>query len=680
MGAGIIRIQGVSGRWHDEPMKRITILCLLLAQATVAQASTMPVRGQVVGDEGLPIAGATIEARGRQFTSGPDGRFEFPADVDEPLSLHISAGGYYAMIHTFAREDIAALGGDVGPITIVAQRADRRLLLFTGDAMLARRYFEPPAGEPALMRKGSELEDGKKILEPIRPYIELADHASVNLETQLSSGTLDDRLPKSVTFYSPAEYAEVLEWAGFDYVALGNNHTWDYQGEGLASTFAALAQTGLTYSGAGFDERTARDPWLGDLDGEPYAFLSYVGWAGTFSPHQAAEGDKGGAALGGSDVFAEDLAVVPDTTTAVLQYHSGLEYSHAPAMSERTRLREAIDNGADIAIGHHAHILQGIEIYKGRLIAYSMGNFMFDQTYYTTQLGMLLYVWMDDDRLHRIEVVPMYVNGYVPTPATGAMRYAILNRVARLSQDLGTCMRPTGAHIIAGACDDPVVIDLGTATPGDRPLPLAELGVHPASAVSFGLDGYQYRLGTDILRRGDFESAGHFGIAPRGWILGDGMSLVDGEERYLEVAVPAGAARRTGMSALQRVFTPSNPSSLSGRIYSDGPAVVQFRMQRRRPGMTMNEALEQGPLRDIGGVSIDEAGWRRFSIEFDQPRITTEALRLLFDLEAEEGHDSDLLIRFDDLSWVEWTTPWLGATGQPDAADFGTFVQFRAEP
>ncbi len=661
-------------------MKRITILWLLLAQATVAQASTTPVRGQILGEDGQPIAGATIEARGRQFTSGPDGRFEFPADVDEPLALHIRAGGYYAMIHTFAREDIAALGGDVGPITIVERNPGRRLLLFTGDAMLARRYFEPPAGGPALMRKGSELEDGKKILEPIRPYIELADHASVNLETQLSSGTLDDRLPKSITFYSPAEYAEVLEWAGFDYVALGNNHTWDYQGEGLTTTYAALAKTKLGHSGAGFDEASARRPFLADIGGEPYAFLSYVGWAGTFSPHQAAEGDKGGAALGGSDVFAEDLAVVPDTTTAVLQYHSGLEYSHAPAMSERTRLREAIDNGADIAIGHHAHILQGIEIYRNKLIAYSMGNFMFDQTYYTTQLGMLLYAWMDGDRLHRVEVVPMYVNGYVPTPATGAMRYAILNRVARLSLDLGTCMRPSGAHIVAGACDDATVVEPGTATSDGGPVPLATLGVHPASAVSFGLDGHQYRLGIDILRRGDFESAGHFGIPPRGWILGEGISLADGESRHLEVTVPKEATVRTGMSAFQRVFTPSNPTTLSGRIYADGPVVMRVRMQRRQPGTSMSEALEQGPVHDVGAVSIEKAGWHRFSIEFDQPRVTTEALRLFFDLAAGDGHANDLLVRFDDLSWVEWTTPWLGATGQPDAADFGTFVQFRAEP
>ena len=100
-------------------------------------------------------------------------------------------------------------------------------------------------------------------------------------------------------------------------------------------------------------------------------------WAGTFSPSQTAEGSKGGAALGGDNVFAEDLATIGTDDLSVVQYHSGLEYAEAPAMSERQRLRHAVDHGADVAIGHHAHVLQGLEIYRGRLIAYSMGNFVF---------------------------------------------------------------------------------------------------------------------------------------------------------------------------------------------------------------------------------------------------------------------------------------------------------------
>lgn len=659
--------------WHHERMTRMLIPLLVLL---TSPATADTISGTVLDDAGRPIEGASIVVGKQRSASGRDGRFELVAA--ETVSLQISAEGYYDAIHSFAPEDIDVADGDVGAITLVARRPNRRLLLFAGDAMLARRFFEPPEGEPALLRRDRVLEDGKRLLAPIRPYVELADFASVNMETQLSSTPPGDRLPKSVTFYSPVEFAELLEWAGFDYVALGNNHTWDYQAEGLASTFAALDETTLGYSGAGFDERAARAPFVADMQGIPYAFLSYVGWAGTFSPHQAAEGDKGGAALGGSEVFAEDVGAAPAKATTVLQYHSGLEYSDDPALSERTRLREAVDYGADIAVGHHAHILQGIEIYRNRLIAYSMGNFLFDQTYYTTQLGMLLYVWMDDDELYRAEVVPLYVNGYVPTPATGAMRYAILHRIARLSRRLGTCATSNGAHAVLAACDGqvPGPLDPGTAVLETGPVSLASLGAAPTEPVSFALADHQYRLGADILRRGDFESFGEHGIPGRGWITGEHTRISGQASKHLEVRVADGTSVRTGMSAFQRVFTRSNPTTLSGRVKAEGPVLIRFQLQRRRVGTPLAEALASGPMRVVGELRVDEVGWHRLSLDFDQPRVGTESVRLLIDVEDRSGRPDGVLVRFDDLSWVEWLTPWLDG----EAPQHATHVQFRPIP
>jgi poly-gamma-glutamate capsule biosynthesis protein CapA/YwtB (metallophosphatase superfamily) len=665
-------------------MKRAVLLLLcLLAIAARGQETARTISGRITDDHGAPIPGARIEVGGQRVESGADGDFVVTANLDMPATLRFSADGHYEAVQTFGRSDVAAADGDIGSIALVARRPGRRLLLFAGDAMLARRFFEPLAGEPVFVRRDHVLEDGKALLAQIKPYVELADFASVNMETQLSSTALNDRLPKSITFYSPAEFAEILEWAGFDYVALGNNHTWDYQEEGLASTLDALAKTSLRYSGAGFDERSARAAHVAaGLQGKPMAFLSYVGWSGTFSPHQAAEGDKGGAALGSSEAFAVDLRNLPTKTTKILQFHSGLEYSDVPAMSERTRLREAIDFGAAVAVGHHAHILQGLEIYRNRLIAYSMGNFLFDQTYYTTQLGMLLYVWLDGDELHRAEVVPMYVNGYAPTPATGAMRYSILNRMARLSRDLGTCLRPNGAHLVTVACagEEPARVDLPPASPGPGPIPLAMLGIAPHRPVALTLDGYRYRLGTDILRRGDFEAYGQFGIPGRGWLVGDAVAVVDGDSQQLEVTVPENETVRTGMSAFQRVFTLSNPTTLAGRVYADGPAVIRFQLQRRQPATSMSEALATGPIHAVGGLRIETAGWHRFAVDFDQPRVQTESLRLLIDVTDDQAHPGGVSVRFDDLAWVEWSTPWLGADEGLKAPQFATHVQFRPEP
>lgn len=660
-------------------MRGVSLLILLLIASPVASQT---ISGRVLGDDGKALAGAVIEVAGQRVVSDPDGGFGMTVTAPGPVALRIAADGYYTTLHTYAAADIAGLDGDLGNITLVAHRPDRRLLLFAGDAMLARRFFEPPDGEPVLVRRRHVLEDGKKRLSAIRPYVELADFATVNMETQLASRRPEGRLSKSVTFYSPPEFAKLLEWCGFDYVALGNNHTWDYQEAGLRSTFVALDATRLGYSGAGFDEPTARAAHLADLDGKRFAFLSYVGWAGTFSPHQAAEGSKGGAALGSSQVFAEDLAALPADATAVLQYHSGLEYSDEPALSERTRLRLAIDDGADVAIGHHAHILQGLEVYRNRLIAYSMGNFLFDQTYYTTQLGMLLYVWMDGDEMYRAEVVPMYVNAYVPTPATGAMRYAILHRLARLSRPLGTCLLPNGAHATVGSCEEHAVqrLDLGAARPGNGPVSLQQIGIGPTAPASFALSGYRYRLGTDILPQGDFESFGAHAIPGRGWLLGPDAEVVDGESRQLRLSVPENAALQTGMSAFQRVFTRSNPTTLAGRIHADGPVTVRFRLQRRRPATPLAEALANGPLLTVGGLRVEQPGWQRFSLDFDQPRVGTEAVRLLIDVADDPDSPGGAEVLLDDLAWIEWRSPWINGDNGFIDVHYATHAQFQQIP
>ncbi|MDH3273533.1 MAG: CapA family protein [Gammaproteobacteria bacterium] len=665
-------------------MKLLALAALCLALGGIsAQAAPdgLVVAGRIVDEARSPIADAAVSINSRPAVVNENGEYQFVVDSSEPLLIDISADGYYRVVHTVHQSDFAAGSSRVADIELVSKAAERRMLVFAGDAMLARRYFEPLSGEPALVRRDHVTEDGQNLLRPIKPYIELADYASVNHETQLSSGKLTQPLAKSVTFYSPTELASVLSWAGFDYVALGNNHTWDYQDKGLASTTRALDEVQLAYSGAGMNEAEARQPHIAQLDGQPFGFLSYVGWAGTFSPSQAADGTKGGAALGGSGVFKEDLQNIPDSTVSVLQYHSGLEYSEAPAMSERMRLREAVDRGADIALGHHSHVVQGFEVYKNRLVAYSLGNFLFDQYHYTTQLGMLLYVWMDGEDLHRAEVVPMNINGYVPTPATGRFRYSVLNRLARLSRPYNTCLRENGAHAIVESCNKNAASDFQVAGIGDietrkAPVHLAELGLSPLTPAAFKAEGQMYRLGTDILRRGDFESSGLHGTSDRTWLQNEAVSISNDDSQVLRIQVPQNEVTRTGMKVFERVFAPSNPTTVRGRFHTNGAASVQFLLQRRRMDDGLREALDSGPTKAVGGLRVTRAGWHEFSFDFDQPRVSTRSVRLLIDVRDDSGRNDGSIVLFDDLAWVEWRTPWLGGGDAASDAAFATHVQF----
>jgi len=672
--------------WHDARMRTSGTGILAALGACLAcsgAAADWYISGRVVDEAGEPLPDAVVEVSGAAVPVDAGGAFRVDAVTARLAVIAVRADGYYGTIHALDESDAMSGRTDELVIELVARRPARRLLLFAGDAMLARRFFEPRDGEPVLVRQGRELEDGSELLKPIRPYVELADFASVNVETQMSASKLSDRLPKSYTFWSPPELAAVLRGAGFDYAALGNNHTWDYQEQGLAPTLAALDAAGLAWSGAGMDEANARKGRAVDIGGQPYRFLSYVGWAGTFSPSQAASGPKGGAALGGSEVFAEDLGRVAGGEVAVLQYHSGIEYSEAPAVSERLRLREAIDHGADIAIGHHPHVIQGLEIYRGRLIAYSMGNFLFDQFDYSTQLAMLLYVWMDGEELHRVEVVPIHINGYVPTPATGRFAWAVLHRLARISRPLGTCLRPDATHAVVERCDEsraagPLVVDIGEADPTTAPVHLDTMGLLPLQPVVFRAPRHQYRVGTDILDRGDFEYVGLFGTSDRAWIRDERVTFDQTGSVSLRVDVPAGESVRTGMKVFERVFTVSNPTTVTGRIRADADVTVEFRLQCRRTDDSLDDALASGPQTVVGSVRVPAGGWRVFAFDFDQPRVSTQSVRLLVDVRNPDRR-RPATAWMDDLAWIEWRTPWFGGDGR-SPAEFATHVQFSPRP
>lgn len=659
----------------------LVLLCVAPSHRVTAEAAL--VQGRIVDESGHAVDGVSLQVRGESLVVSPDGAFALSLDTPMTVLLEISAPGYFSFAHTLHRSDfVPGQAATVPTIELVQKKPGRVLMVFAGDSMLSRRYFEPRSGEPILVRQDSIIADGRKLLQHVRPYIELADYASVNLETQLSADELDNPVPKSVTFYSPVELARLLEWAGFDYVALGNNHMFDYRDEGLEATFDALENTELDYSGAGFDEVQAREPARVNIEGQEHWFLSYVGWRGTFEPNQVAGQSKGGATLASANVIATTLDELPQDSTAVLQLHAGLEYAATPALTERTMLRQAVVEGADIAIGHHSHVLQGFEIVDDRLIAYSLGNFLFDQYHYTTQLGMLLYVWMDGDTLHRAEAVPLHINGYVPTPATGLFRHAVLTRLARLS-DTSACMHASGFHAVVESCDDGARKTNKVAIPaslGDMPVHARDLGASPLAPLSVDAADRRYRLGLDLLRRGDFEYARLYGAHDRTWLESRHASLKTGDNNRLEIRVPAdGETVRTGLKVFERVFTLSNPATVSGQMKVEGNVRIRFRLQRRRSTDSLAEALANGPIADIAVTEQSSSDWQPFSFDYSQPRVATRSVRLLIDVEDISAEQRGATVSLDDLAWVEWQTPW--RDGDSDLKpEYATHVQLQPQP
>ncbi len=180
------------------------------------------------------------------------------------------------------------------------------------------------------------------------------DLTVVNLE-----GTLTDRgtrQTKEFAFRGPPSYARMLALGGVEAASLANNHTYDYGDEGYSDTINALNRNGIAWFDEGRVLRTA-------AGGIPVGIVGYAGFYAT-------DGLKEQLAAAIASLKAEGRFVA-------VCFHWGIEGSYLPDGDQVELAHHAIDRGADLVVGHHPHVLQGIEFYKHRPIAYSLGNFVF---------------------------------------------------------------------------------------------------------------------------------------------------------------------------------------------------------------------------------------------------------------------------------------------------------------
>jgi poly-gamma-glutamate synthesis protein (capsule biosynthesis protein) len=202
----------------------------------------------------------------------------------------------------------------------------------------------------------------------------MADIAMVNLENPVT--TRGKRVPKPYNFRMHPRFLRALTDCGIDIVTIANNHVFDYGKEGLFDTISYLDSSGVKHVGAGRDYREAYRPVLFHIRGRTIGFLGYYGG-----------GEAPGAGKNRPGVARRDLPRVRDAILAlkntlhadyiVVNLHWGTEKARFPDNEQSAFARNVIDAGADAVIGHHPHVLQGIERYHDGVIAYSLGNFIF---------------------------------------------------------------------------------------------------------------------------------------------------------------------------------------------------------------------------------------------------------------------------------------------------------------
>lgn len=260
-----------------------------------------------------------------------------------------------------------------------------------------------------------DREEGPLLDQALGERVAGADLAVANLEAPVETDA--DPIPKSgpalaTDSRTPAQLAD----AGFDVLGLANNHLMDYGPTGVRATREACAAAGVETTGAGTDRSDALEPATFEVDDVDVAVLSVCE-----REFGVATADSAGTAWSGHrEAVTAVRAAAADADAVVVLAHGGVEYVPLPSPNRRERLREFVEAGADLVVGHHPHVAQGWEVHEDVPVFYSLGNFAFDRQTdgENTARGLALDVHFTGGTVAGIDLVPTVLDGSVG-PLTG---------------------------------------------------------------------------------------------------------------------------------------------------------------------------------------------------------------------------------------------------------------------
>ncbi len=318
---------------------------------------------------------------------------------------------------------------------------------------------------------------GPAAFEGVKPYLEAADVAFVNLEGSISD-TGSRLVSKEYTFRARPALLDGLTSAGVDVVSLANNHSLDYRWKALADCISRLDTAAIKHAGAGESLDKASAPAIIDT---PAGKVAVIAASEIGSGFAATSERPGNYYVSSSSAATKALAdrvkaAAKEADFVIVSLHWGVEYKVGANSRQISRAHALIDAGADLILGHHPHVVQGLEIYKDRLIVYSMGDFVFDHYSRITGEAFVLQVSIPrDGSAPWGTIVPVYLSDSfgIPAVVTGKSAARILDRLTSLSAQRGLKLYRDGdvAHFGAppvgsdtGASDTTTTISGSTTT------------------------------------------------------------------------------------------------------------------------------------------------------------------------------------------------------------------------
>ncbi len=260
-----------------------------------------------------------------------------------------------------------------------------------------------------------------------------ADVLTGNLECAITAR--GEPATKAYTFAAPPDAVRSLALAGFDTLALANNHAMDYGPEALVQAQALLAASGIQTVGAGPNSAAARSPMFIARNGLRLAFLAYVDvpveTRTKFDTRSWIATDNGaGVAWAIPEDIAADVANAKAQADAIVVWlHMGYEGRTEVTEAQRAAAHAAVDAGAALVLGAHPHVLQPIERYGAGLIVYSLGNFVFDGFDLPQNYSAILSATLTRAGVRDFDWTPVVVRNGLPQRATPDEAAIILDLV-----------------------------------------------------------------------------------------------------------------------------------------------------------------------------------------------------------------------------------------------------------
>jgi poly-gamma-glutamate capsule biosynthesis protein CapA/YwtB (metallophosphatase superfamily) len=280
------------------------------------------------------------------------------------------------------------------------------------------------------------------------PCLRSADAAIINLECVIAkAGRPWNRWPKPFLFRADPLAVDSLERTGIDCVTLANNHTLDYGSDGLLEMLDSLEAHRIAYAGAGKNLTEARRPAILDVKGVRVGVVA-------FSNHEPGwMADENVPGINWVPIsFRKEESIEPvqqaiaaardqGAELVIFTIHCGASMQERPGEDFRAFARMVISLGADVCLGHSAHVFHGIELWGGNPIIYDAGDFIDDYApdpRLRNDWGLLFRLTVEDRKVQRIQFLPTRIDQCQVNFATGETREDILHKITQLSAEMGT--------------------------------------------------------------------------------------------------------------------------------------------------------------------------------------------------------------------------------------------------